>query len=142
MSEATRAHALQHAATVHAGSNNPATVLETAEAFHAFITGDNETTPAPKTPSEAAPAAPAKSAAKPAAAKKAAPVVDDAEAEEAGEEVTKEQVGESIEALLNNNLRAQAIKLFAKYGAKSLSGVKPEDYAAIKQDAYNALMNA
>jgi hypothetical protein len=39
-------------------------------------------------------------------------------------------------------MRKQAVELFAKYKAKSLSGVKPEDYAALKQDADDLLLNA
>lgn len=147
MSEASRALALAHAVAVHQGTNDTASVLETAEAFHAFITGTENV-------AKEAPAKPAKAAApvKPAATKpkKAAPPpVEDAEEEE--EEAptpdddgapTKEEVGEAIEALLNANLRAKVIKLFEKYNAKSLSSLKPEDYAAIKSDAEDLLLNA
>jgi hypothetical protein len=133
MSEASRAIALQHAASVHHGSGDPEAALATAEAFHSFIVGTAE---APA----AAAAKPAKPAAKKAAAKTPPPVDEDAEP--AADEVSKEQVGEAIEKMLNANLRPAAIKLFAKYGAKSLSGVKPEDYAAVKQDADDALLNA
>jgi hypothetical protein len=130
MSEASRASALQHAAAVHHGSGDSAAALETAEAFHAFIVGGE------------APAAKPVKAVKPVkAAAKAPPAVVDDDTP-AGDEVTKEQVGEAIETLLNANMRPQAIKLFAKYGAKSLSGVKTEDYAAIKQDADDLMLNA
>jgi hypothetical protein len=136
MSEASRAAALQHAAAVYHGSGDQEAVLATAEAFHAFITGNGE---------EAAPAKPAtKTAAKAvktAAKAKPEPVAEPV-AEPDEDAVTKEQVGESIEAMLNADMRKQAIALFAKYGAKSLSGVKPEDFAAFKQDADDALMNA
>ena len=131
MSEASRAAALQHAATVHQGGGDPVAALETAEAFHAFIVGGGD---AP------AKATPAKAAAKATPAKAAAKAVAQPESDE--DAITKEQVGESIEAMLNADMRKQAIALFAKYGAKSLSGVKTEDYAAIKQDADDALLNA
>lgn len=138
MSEASRAHALQHAATVHAGSGDAATTLATAEAFHDFISGSPEAEAPAKTPAKAAVKAPVKAPAK--AAVKTPVVEDDAAAEEG--EVTKEQVAEAIEALLNNNLRAKAIALFAKYKAKSMSGVAESDYAALKQDADDALLSA
>lgn len=132
MSEASRAAALQHAiASNHA--TDPDLVLEIAEKFHAFITGGEDV----KQPAKAAPAkAPAKATQAKAATKAVAQPEPDEDA------ITKEQVGESIEAMLNADMRKQAIALFAKYGAKSLSGVKTEDYAAIKQDADDALLNA
>jgi len=136
MSEASRAIALQHAAAVHHGSGDSQAVLETAEAFHAFISGG--------TPAEAPPVKvleKKKAAPKAAPAKVAPPVVEE-DAEPAADEVSKEQVGEVIEAMLNANMRKQAVELFAKYKAKSLSGVKPEDYAALKQDADDLLLNA
>lgn len=130
MSEASRAAALQHAAALYHGSANPEAVLDAAEAFHAFIAGAGDVKQ-PTKPAATKPAAKPKAAAKP-------------EPEAAPDEgaVSKEQVGESIEAMLNADMRKQAIALFAKYGAKSLSGVKAEDYAAIKQDADDALLNA
>ena len=131
MSEASRAIALQHAATVHTASGDADAVLAAAERFHAFIVGEDKQ----------APAKPA--ATKPAATKpKPAPAKPAPEPEPDEAEVTKEQVGEGIEAMLNANLRNEAIALFKKYGAKSLSGVKPEDYAQLKQDADDALLNA
>lgn len=148
MSEATRAAALAHAALVHQGSGDASGTLETAEAFHAFIATDataKGTTA--KTPAATKPAATKPAATKPAAAKKVVPPVDDDAEDEAGEaedaetgEVTKEAAGLAIEALLNANLRDKAMGLFKKYKAKSLSGVKEEDYAAIKQDAEDILM--
>ncbi len=135
MSEASRAAALQHAAAIHHGSGDPVAALETAEAFHTFIVGTANGAAEPAKPAKpakvAAPAKPAKPAAKP-----------EPEVEPDTDTVSKEQVGESIEAMLNADMRKQAIALFAKYGAKSLSGVKAEDYAAFKQDADDALMNA
>lgn len=141
MSEASRAHALQHAATVHAGSGDAATTLETAEAFHEFIIGGAEPAAAPV--KVAAPAKGiVKAAAKaPAKAPKSTPV-EDAEAEAAEGDVTKEEVGAAIEALLNANMRDEAKALFKKYKAVSLSGLKPEDYAAVKAEAEDLAMNA
>ena len=143
MSEASRAAALAHAALVHQGSGDAIGTLETAEAFHSFIGGGENAKVAPP----AKTAAPVKAAAPAKPAKKAAPPVveedEEEEAPEAAEEgVTKEEAGEAIEALLNANLRDKALKIFAKYKAKSLGGVKPSDYAALKQDAEDALLNS
>jgi len=136
MSEASRAAALQHAAAVHHGTGDTPAALAAAEAFHDFIVGGNTGETKQAEPAKAP--KPAKAAA-PAKATKAAPEPTP----EANEDtVTKEQVGESIEAMLNANLRTKAIALFAKYGAKSLSGVKPEDYAALKGEADDLLLNA
>ena len=134
MSEASKAAALAHAATIYAGSGDSVGTMAAALMFHEFIVGADKVE------------APKPAPAKPAAAKPTKPVAEpepdsDSDAPAEGE-VTKEQVGEAIEQLLNANLRKAAIALFAKYGAKSLSGVKPEDYAAIKQDAEDALMAA
>jgi hypothetical protein len=135
MSEASRSTALAHAIAVH-GPGDPDAVLVTAERFHAYMT---DATPEAK-PVKSAAAKPA--AAKPAAAKpKPAPEPEPEEVADT-DEVTKEQVGEAIEAMLNANLRNEAIALFAKYKAKSLSGVKPEDYAALKQAAEDAVLSA
>jgi hypothetical protein len=144
MSEASRAAALAHAALVHQGSGDGPATLETAEAFHAFISPAADTAPA-KTPAKTA-TKPATTPAKTPAKKPPPPPADDDAEDETGEEpsedgeVTKEAVGDAIEALLNANLRDKAMGLFKKYKAKSLSGVKPEDYAAIKQDADDILM--
>jgi hypothetical protein len=146
MSEASRAAALAHAATVHYGSGDAEGTLATAELFHAFVSGDAAATspaagkkaPAATTAGKKAPAATGKKAPPPAD--------DDAAEEEAAEETgdgpTKEEVGEAIEALLNANLRDKVIKLYAKFKAKSLSSVKPEDYAAIKEAAEDMLLNS
>jgi hypothetical protein len=138
MSEASRAIALQHAAAVHHGSGDTEMVLATAEAFHDFIVGNagaatQSAEPVKVLEKKKAPKAPP--------VKVAPPVVEE-DAEPAVDEVSKEQVGEVIEAMLNANMRKQAVELFAKYKAKSLSGVKPEDYAALKQDADDLLLNA
>ena len=136
MSEASRAAALQHAAAVHHGTGDTPAALAAAEAFHDFIVGGNTGETKQAEPAKAP--KPAKAAA-PAKATKAAPEPTPEADEDA---VTQEQVGESIEAMLNANLRTKAIALLAKYGAKSLSGVKPEDYAALKGEADDLLLNA
>lgn len=133
MSEASRATALQHAAAVFHGSGDPEAVLGAANAFHAFI-ADNGDTPAKPAATKSAPTKPATAAKKTVA--KPEPEVPNEDA------VTKEQVGEAIEALLNADMRKQAIALFAKFNAKSLSGVAAEDYAAVKQAADDLLMSA
>jgi len=137
MSEASRAIALQHAVALHHGSGDLDAARATAEAFHDFIVNKDQ--------GEIAEAAPVKvlekKKAAPKPAKVAPPVVEE-DAEPAADEVSKEQVGEVIEAMLNADMREQAVELFAKYKAKSLSGVKPEDYAALKQDADDLLLNA
>jgi hypothetical protein len=138
MSEASRAAALQHAAAVHQGSGDPVATLETADAFHAFIVGASNGAgePAPK-------AAAPKATPKPKGAQVPKPAPPkEPDPEPAGEDVSKEQVGAAIAAMLNANLRNQAIALFAKYKAKSLSGMQSSDYAAILQDAQDALLNA
>lgn len=153
MSEATRVAALAHAATIHASSADAESTLATADAFHDFITQDNDKASAPAkaaAPAKKAAAAPVKPAAP--AKKKAVPVVeDDAEDEdetEAGDseaeegDVSKEDVASAIEALLNANLRPQTVKLMAKYKAKGVSQLKASDYAAFKQDADDLLMSA
>jgi hypothetical protein len=136
MSEASRAAALQHAAMIHQGSGDPVAALETAEAFHSFITGGyGAAEPAPA----AKPKVPAKPATvtKPKVAAKPEPEVEpDADA------VTKEQVGEAIEAMLNADMRKQAVALFKKYGATSLSSLAEENYAAVKEAAEGLLLNA
>jgi hypothetical protein len=151
MSEASKAAALAHAAAVHHGSGDAEAALATAEAFHQFITGgagdvgqSNSSTAKREATKPAAPKKPAKPATKP-----VPPADDDVTDEEApdtetedGEEVTKEQVGESIEALLNANLRKEAIALLGKFGAKGLSGIKPADYAKVKAGADNLLLSA
>jgi len=136
MSEASRAIALQHAAAVHHGSGDTEMVLATAEAFHDFIV--NQVSPVDQA---VTPAKTAKAPKKAAPAKVVPPVVEE-DAEPAADEVSKEQVGEVIEAMLNANMRKQAVELFAKYKAKSLSGVAQSDYAALKQDADDLLLNA
>src|ERR1700677_4954530 len=123
MSEASRAAALQHAAAVHHGTGDSFSTLQTAEEFHNFIVGGNTNFIVGGNTGETKQAEPAKTpkAAKAAAAPKATKPAPEPEADE--DAVTKEQVGESIEAMLNANLRTKAIALFSKYGAKSLSGV-------------------
>jgi hypothetical protein len=137
MSEASRAIALQHAVALHHGSGDHDEALFTAQAFHDFIVGNAGAATQSAEPVKVL----EKKKAAPKPAKVAPPVVEE-DAEPAVDEVSKEQVGEVIEAMLNANMRKQAVELFAKYKAKSLSGVKPEDYAALKQDADDLLLNA
>jgi hypothetical protein len=135
MSEASRAAALAHAAAVHHGSGDAVATLETAAAFHAYIS------PAAPEPEAAKPKAATPAKPKPVAAKpKPAPVEEDAAPEEG--EVTKEQVGEAVEAMLNADLRVKAQALFKKYKATSLSSLSVEHYAAFKQEADDALLGA
>lgn len=138
MSEASRAAALAHAATVHHGSADPQATLQAAEAFHAFIVANGEAAPAKPVKLGAAAKQP-KPIKQP---QPVAPPVEEEEADEPAEGVTKEQVGEAVEALLNANLRNQAIALFKKFNAKSLSGISPADYAAAKQEAEDLLLNS
>jgi hypothetical protein len=140
MSEASKAAALAHAATVHYASGDAEATLATAELFHQFVTGEK---------AAAKPAATGKPAAATATKKKPAtqPADDDAadEGEEGaaeGGEVTKEEVGAAVEALLNADLRDKVIKLYAKYKAKSLSSLKASDYAAVKSEAEDLLLNS
>jgi hypothetical protein len=132
MSEASRAAALQHAAMIHQGSGDPIAALETAEAFHSFIVGNGAAEPAPAAAKPKVPSKPV-TVTKPKVAAKPEP---DADA------VTKEQVGEAIEGLLNADLRKQAIALFKKFGATSLSSLAEENYAAVKEAAEGLLLNA
>lgn len=144
MSEASRIAALAHAATVHYGSGDAEGTLATAELFHQFVAGDGATTAPVKTATKAA--TPVKAAAKQ-PKKVVAPIEpeDDAAEDEAPAEegdVSKDDVGNAIEALLNANLRDKVIKLYSKFKAKSLSSLKPEDYAAVKQEAEDLLLNS
>lgn len=143
MSEASRAAALAHAATVHYGSGDAEGTLATAELFHQFVAGDGAATTPVKTATK--PTATQPAAAKP--KKVVAPVEpeDDGAEDEAPAkkgDVSKDDVGNAIEALLNANLRDKVIKLYAKFKAKSLSSLKPEDYADVKQEAEDLLLNS
>jgi hypothetical protein len=148
MSEATRAVALAHAAQIHAGSGDASAVVETAEALHAFLISDNGVTKAaaPTKASTPKAAPPAKAPAKAPAKKVAPPPEDDAddeteeaEAEATDDDITQEEVGESLSQLITSN-RAAAVAILKKYKAKSLSSIAEDDYAAIKQDLDDALM--
>jgi hypothetical protein len=138
MSEASRAAALAHAAAVHHGSGDAVATLETAAAFHAYI---SPATPEPTEAAKPKPATPAKP--KPVAAKpRPAPVEEEEDAAPEEGDVTKEQVGEAVEAMLNADLRVKAQALFKKYKATSLSSLSAEHYAAFKQEADDALLGA
>jgi len=142
MSEASKAAALAHAALVHHSSCDAAATLATAQAFHDFISGlgEDKALPATKTPTKAP--AKAANAAKPKKAPEPEPEGDDDAPTDEGGEVTKEEVAASVQELLNANMRDAAMKLFAKYKAKSLSGVPPEKYAEFKAAAEDLLMNS
>lgn len=132
MSEASRSSALAHAVAHHATTDSADKVLATASVFHDFIAG-NDKQPGPTTAT--------KPATKPAVAKpatKPAPV-EVADDDAAGEEVTKEQVAESIDALITGDKRDEAVALLKKYGAKSISTLKPKDYAAVVEAAAEML---
>lgn len=97
------------------------------------------------------PVADAKAAAKPAAAKPAKTEAQkvaervkatEAAAEDAEPAPTKEAVGLAVEAMLKANLKAQAVELLGKHGAKSASGVVAqgvEVMAAFIEDAKELL---
>jgi hypothetical protein len=131
MSEASKAAALAHAIMIHGGAANPEEVLETAQRFHEFISGADASPPAKAT----------KAVVKKALAKAAAQPAEEAE-DETVEGPTKEEVGEGIQAMLNANLRKEAIALFKKYKAESMGSVNPKDFAALKSDIDDALLSA
>ena len=72
--------------------------------------------------------------AKPAKAEKPVKAAPAAEPKPA-EEVSKEAVGNAIVALIQANQREAAVKLLAKFGAKAVSEVKPENYSAVLAEA-------
>lgn len=59
----------------------------------------------------------------------AEPAAEEVEAE--GETIGKEQLANIIVALIQANLRTEAVKLLSSYGAKAVSEVKEADYAAL-----------
>lgn len=150
MSEASREKALSHAVAVHAGEGYT-TVLEAAEKFHAFISGDDapaKAAPAKTAPAKAAATAPAKKpavseeevVAKTVATNRAKAKVEE-EAEEASE-TTLEQVETIIADLLGANMRNQVKALLGEFGAKSASSVKAEDRTEFLSKAGDLLLGA
>jgi hypothetical protein len=135
MSEATKHMALVQAIALFSKVGAlPGVILDTAAQFDAFLTG----TAQPKAAKVVAPATKPAKPAKP-------PVVeeddeDDADADEEVEAedepeddeegITKEQVGEAIAALIDNDQKDDAIAILTKFKAKSLSSLKPESYEA------------
>ena len=144
MSEASKAAALAHAASVHQGSGDAEATLATAEAFHNFITGgagDVQQSNSSTAKREATKPAAAKPAAKPAVKKpatKPAPVEDAAEDVEAeteaadGEEVTKEAVGEALEALVSLGYNQRDARKSLQEIPKDIKGVEAKVKAVLK----------
>jgi hypothetical protein len=137
MPEATRAVALSEAVKV-IGAGDYGKVLVAAEAFRAFIEDSKAPASAPA-PAKAAPAAkaaaPAKTAAKPAKSEEqlvAEATKHEPEPDDAAEiEAKRKRCAEIIDALLKAKKRAEAVELLGKFGAKSMTSVKPEDYDAL-----------
>jgi hypothetical protein len=146
VSEATKAVALQHAVAIHGQIGDHAPILATAKALDAFMNSENPSGAAKVATPAAKPATPTTTTKAPAkvatpaktAPKKAAPPADDDAPEADGP--TKEEVGESVQAMLDADRRDEAVALFAEYGGKSLSTVPPENYAALKQALDDALL--
>jgi hypothetical protein len=145
MSEATRAIALANAVAIHGGKADAATVLETAESLHSFLMGD--AVQAASQPKAATKAATKPTTAKPVKAKpqpelepEPEPEVEDDAPADGDDGVTKEACGEALTALLEANLRTQALALFKKHGASSMGSLSPAKYAAFVVDAENLLL--
>ncbi len=104
---------------------------------------------APSKPSLPAPSTskpPATATDKPAAKKPAskpaalpAPAAAEPETEAAEGEITLAVVSEDISALLQANMKPQAVELLAKFGAKSASGVPADKYAEFHEAAAELL---
>lgn len=148
MSEATKSAALAHAISIFlpgSEETDPAAILKVAAQFDAFLTGsDVKASPATKAVAALTGKTPGK--------KKAPPVVEDEDEDEETEEaddetetededegVTKEQAGAAIAALIDNDQRDEAVAILAKYKAKSLKGLAPEHYEAVKKLAEKKL---
>jgi hypothetical protein len=154
MSELTRAIALQEAVKV--GGNN---ILGLATTFNDFLTRDSQAESLPvkaaataeiskaaedtfkpkrgRPPAKSEDEVIAEAAAKQAAADAAA---DKAEEEKAASGPTKEEIGKLVEALLKANKRKEAVGLLQQFKAKSVSALRPEDYAAFAEGAEALLM--
>lgn len=131
MSEATKSQALAHAIAFLAGSTQDATdAIAVASHFATFIEGAAEA-PA-KTPARVATPAPKP---KPKPKPKPAPEPEEAEGEVAEEDVTKDEVGDAIQALINADMVEEATALFTKYKAKSLGKLDPKYYEMVKEEA-------
>ena len=148
MSQETRAVALAHAITFHAGKAGLAGVLEAATTFNNFLNADSGVVlPNPVVTKEAevneAPA-PKKAGRPPKAekAEKAEKAAPEPEVEKEPEGPTKEDVGKTVEAMLAANKRKEAIDLMKKYKATSVSSLGASDYAAFIEDCESVLMSA
>lgn len=142
MSEASKSIALAHAISALGSKATPEEIISTAAEFHEFIVSDGATKPV-KAPVKAT------TATKPAAPKKPvkpAPVDDDEdeaddetetedETDEDEDGITKDQVGESIAALIDNDQKDDAIAILKKHGAKSMSTLDAKHYEAVKKAA-------
>jgi hypothetical protein len=140
MSEATKSTALAHAIAFIGTSGDPDEVMQVAAKFAAFIEGAAEAPAKPAAP-KAAPAKAATPAPKP---KKAAPEPEPEETEEEAETegLTKEQVGESIQALIDADMIDEATAIFKKYKAPSLGTLNPKYYEKVKAEADALLLNS
>jgi nucleoid-associated protein YgaU len=142
MSEATKSTALAHALQHHHGlASEDSEVIATAAKFAAFIEGAAEAPAKTAAPKTAAPAKAATPAPKP---KKAAPEPEPEETEEEAETegLTKEQVGESIQALIDADMIDEATAIFKKYKAPSLGKLDPKFYEKVKAEADALLLNS
>ena len=151
MSEATRAIALSEAVKALNSNGGKFTVTDYVNAaglFHTFLQSDTMGAQGALAPSEAAQGLKTEKskATKKAAEVKTGPVVteeqlaeeathvEDAPEDDGGEaiaeEVTEQQVKEVVTQLIQAQRRDDAVKLLAQFKAKSVSQVKPEDWAA------------
>lgn len=140
MSQATRAIALDQAVKYGLAQkfNDVGAILDVAACFDTFLDPAvaDAATPATKTATPA-PAETVKPATKAVTATKAAntgkkPAAAATEPEPA---FTKQQVIDAIDGLLKTGKKAETIALLKKYGAKSASSVKEEDYEAFLNGA-------
>lgn len=130
MSQATRAIALQEAVkcfTKDGNAEDVEQVLGYASKFEAWmneeVAGDGSANPAGEAPATPAKRGrPAKAATTP-PSEPEAPAPDD----------LKQQVGETLSKAIKAG-REEAVAVLAKYGAQSLSTIKPKDYAKVLKD--------
>jgi outer membrane biosynthesis protein TonB len=142
MSQETRAVALAHAITFHAGKAGLAGVLEAATTFNNFLNADSGVVlPNPVVAAEAEKPKAEKPAKVKAEKAKPAPEPEPEVADEP-EGPTKEDVGKSVEAMLAANKRKEAIALMKKFGATSVSSLDAKNYAAFLEESEAILMAA
>ena len=58
------------------------------------------------------------------------------------EAASKAEAGAALQNLIAGGKRSEAVAMLKKYGASSLSGLKPEDYAAFIAEAEEVLLTA